>query len=63
MNDLPKINQSTLLITGSLSTRQEPMSTFYEKLQDASICELPDVANAAPLENPKKFVEVLLNWL
>tara|TARA_B110000116_G_C16768055_1_gene551846 strand:+ start:292 stop:1071 length:780 start_codon:yes stop_codon:yes gene_type:complete len=63
MNDLPKINQSTLLITGSLSTRKEPMSTFYKKLQDASICELSDVANAAPLENPKKFVEALLNWL
>ena len=63
LNDLPKITVPTLLISGALSTREEPMETFSQKINDSSIAIIENAANAPPLEQPQKFVETVLQWL
>ena len=63
LNDLPKITVPTLLISGALSSREEPMETFSQKINDSSIAIIENAANAPPLEQPQKFVETVLQWL
>ena len=63
LNELSKISVPTLLISGGLSTRTEPMETFSQKINDSSIAIIENAANAPPLEQPQKFVETVLQWL
>lgn len=60
---LEQIATPTLLMTGEYSTRQEPISTFVEGIRRSTYIEMPNVANASPLENPEGFVASLLSWL
>ena len=63
LNELSKITVPTLLISGALSTREDPMETFSQKINDSSIQIIENAANAPPLEQPQEFVETVLQWL
>jgi pimeloyl-ACP methyl ester carboxylesterase len=60
---LDQIVIPTLLITGEHSTRQEPIGTFVQGIHHSTYVEMPNVANAPPLEDPDGFVASFLDWL
>ncbi|MFB0900673.1 MAG: alpha/beta hydrolase [Dehalococcoidia bacterium] len=63
LNNLNKIHMPTMLMTGKLSNRTVPISIFLDGIKHSIHREIPNAANAPPLEKPIDFVENLIQWL